>query len=105
MSISFLSPLSGIKASITRHDVSAHDIANTNTQGFEEGTPHQIEKAPRGVEISHIKKTKSPISEISNTDIAEETKEQILNKNTFGANAKVLKAKDQMLGDLIDIFA
>ena len=39
----------------------------------------------------------------SNVDIAEEMVEQIVFKATFSANAKIIKANDDMLGSLLDI--
>lgn len=103
MAISFSSFISGIKAAITRHDITAHDVANINTPGYEERVPHQAETKPEGTEITHISRTPNPNKETSNTDLAEETKEQIQNKHTLAANTKVIKAKDQMLGEVIDL--
>lgn len=96
-------PTSGIQTSITRHDITAHDIANINTPGFEERTPHQVELNPQGVRIGSVTRTPNRSSDTSNTDLVEESKEQIQNKHTLTANTKVLKAKDQMLGEVIDL--
>ena len=103
MDISFSSSVSGMKASIKRHNISAHDIANINTSGYEEQVPHQVEKNPDGTEISHISRTPNPDKETSNTSLAVEATEQIQNKKTLSANAKVIKAKDKMLGEVIDL--
>lgn len=105
MDISFSAPISGIKTSITRHDVTAHDVANINTEGYSESTVHQAEVKPQGVRISSISKTPNSPHNYSNTDLAEETKEQVQNKNTLTANVKVLKAKDDMLGEVIDLIS
>ena len=103
MDISFSSSVSGMKAAIERHDISAHDIANINTSGYEERVPHQVEKSPDGTEISHISRTPNPDKDISNTSLAVEATEQIQNKKALSANAKVIKAKDEMLGEVIDL--
>ncbi|MGD9202807.1 MAG: hypothetical protein PVI26_14700, partial [Chitinispirillia bacterium] len=67
--------------------------------------PYQVEKKTEGVEINHIGKTKTQNADYSNTNLAEETKEQLVNKNTLKANTVVLKVKDQMIGDVIDLIA
>jgi flagellar hook protein FlgE len=103
MDISFNSSVSGMRAAIKRHDITAHDVANINTPGFEERIPHQVETQPDGTEISHISRRPNPQKDLSNTDLAEETKEQIQNKRSLQANAKALKAKDKMLGEIIDL--
>ncbi len=103
MDISFSAPISGIKTSIRRQDIVAHDTANVNTKGFGEHYAVQTERRPQGTEIAHIGKTPNSDKEYSNTSIAEETKEQIQNKSTLSANIRVLKAKDEMLGEIIDL--
>lgn len=103
MDISFSSSLSGMKAAIKRHDISAHDVANINTGGFEEQAPHQVEKKPEGTEISHVSRTPNSDKKTSNTSLATEATEQIQNKKTLSANTKVIKAKDEMLGEVIDL--
>ncbi|MBD3321558.1 MAG: hypothetical protein GF350_10740 [Chitinivibrionales bacterium] len=95
---------SAMKISITRHDITAHDVANINTPGFEERTAHQAEISDEGVRISHISRKANQSPGGSNTSLVEESKEQIQNKNTFSANAKVIKAKDRMIGELMDLF-
>lgn len=103
MAISFSSAISGMKAALRRHDITAHDVANVNTPGYEERVPHQVETQPAGTEISHISRTPNPRTEVSNTDLAEETKEQIQNRRALQANARTIKKQDQMLGELIDL--
>ncbi|MBD3345606.1 MAG: flagellar basal body rod protein [Chitinivibrionales bacterium] len=98
------SSLSGIQTSITRHDITAHDVANVNTPGFKQRTAHQAETSPRGVRISRITHTPDSSAASSNTSLIEESKEQIQNKNTLSANTSVLKVKDRMIGELLDIF-
>ena len=103
MNISLSSFISGIKAAITRHDITTHDVANVNTAGYEERVPHQVETKPGGTKISHISKTPNQSTEASNTDMAEETREQIVNKRALQANARGIKVQDEMLGEVIDL--
>jgi len=103
--VSFTAPVSGVRTAITRHDITAHDVANINTPGFEERVPHQTDMMPEGTRIAAIARTPNYTPQLSNTDLVEETKEQIVNKGSLSANLKVLKTKDQMLGEVIDLIA
>ena len=103
MNISLSSFISGIKTAITRHDITAHDVANVNTPGYEERVPHQVEAKHGGTNISHISRTPNPSTETSNTDLAEETSEQIINKRALQANIRGIKVQDKMLGEVIDL--
>lgn len=103
MNISISSLFSGIKAAITRHDITAHDVANSNTAGYGERVPHQVATKTGGAKISHISKVPNHSGETSNTDLAEETKEQIVNKRALQANARGIKVQDEILGEVIDL--
>jgi len=105
MAISFDAPLSGMKTALLRQDVTAHDVANVNTPGFEQTTPYQTDMAPQGTRVSHLVRTPNSSKEPSNTDLAEEAKEQTINKAALQANVNVIKAKDKMMGNLLDMFA
>jgi flagellar basal-body rod protein FlgC len=104
METSFSSAISGMQASILRHEVSAHDVANINTPGFQESRALQAEQYPSGVKVTSITSTPNPSSTESNTDLVEEAKEQIINKHGNAANAKVIKVQDRMIGEILDIF-
>jgi len=103
MEINFSAPLSGVKAAQIRHDVTSHDVANVNTKGFEERKAHQTDVQPTGTRVSHLSKTPNPVPSRSNTDLAEEAKEQIQNEKTHAANLKVIKIQDQMIGEVLDL--
>lgn len=105
MNVSFNTAASGMRTAVTRHAVTAHDVANVNTPGFEERTVEQAETRPRGVRVAGINRRPNLEPARSNTSLVEETKEQILNKNTFGANARVFKAQDEMTQNVIDLLA
>jgi flagellar hook protein FlgE len=105
MAISFDAPISGMQAAMLRQDVTANDVANINTPGYEQTTPYQTEMSPQGTRISHLVRTPNNDKANSNTDLVEETKEQIINKAAFQADINVIKAKDRMTGTLLDMFA
>ena len=103
---SFDASVSGVKAAFFRQEVTANDVANVNTIGYRQITPYQTEAAPQGgTRVSHLTRTPNGASMPSTTDLAEETKEQIENKGALQANLGVIKAKDKMLGDLLDMLA
>ncbi|MBD3392036.1 MAG: hypothetical protein GF418_08180 [Chitinivibrionales bacterium] len=103
MDASMASPVSGMRTHITRHDVTAHDVANVNTPGYEQRDVHQADVRPQGVRITGISRTPNTSPDRSNTDLAEEAKEQIVNKHANAANAKTIKVKDRMIDDLLDL--
>jgi flagellar hook protein FlgE len=103
METSFSASVSGMQTYMTRHDVTAHNVANVNTPGFEAQNANQAEQAPAGVTITSITRTPNPSATDSNTDLAKEAGEQIVNKHAVAANAKVMKVQDRMLGDLLDM--
>ncbi|MFP4520531.1 MAG: flagellar basal body rod C-terminal domain-containing protein [Fibrobacterota bacterium] len=94
---------SGMRTANIRHDITAHDVANINTEGFEERTPIQKETNP-GTDIASIRRT--PNSEPfgrSNTELAKEMPEMSVNKTTYKANADVIRKQDEMTGTLLDM--
>jgi flagellar basal body rod protein FlgG len=105
MNISSNAALSGVQTALYRHDVSANDIANMNTPGYEQVTPQQTETLPAGTGISNLARTPNDSVELSNTDLATEMVEQKTNGASLSANIAVLKAQDKMTGELLDLFA
>jgi flagellar hook protein FlgE len=104
MDASFVAPLSGMRVTQVRQDVVGHNVANINTQGYEERNVIQKEDRPSGVSVAAITKTPntSPTGE-SNTDLPTAMTGLLTNKNTYGANARVIKVQDRMLGEIIDL--
>lgn len=87
---------------MTRQSVSAHDVANSNTDGFGQYTAYQTDMKPSGTRLSHITRD----SEMpSGTDYATEAVEQKESLNNLKANSAVFKVQDRMTGTLLDIFA
>jgi flagellar hook protein FlgE len=105
MSLSFDASISGVKAAAIRHAVSANDIANINTPGYNQATVLQTDASPSGTRIASLAKTPNPNPDLSGTDLVEEVKEQKISKNDFSANLKVIKIQDEMTKDILDIFA
>jgi flagellar hook protein FlgE len=95
--------VSGMRVSMTRHDIGAHDIANVHTPGYGPYTPHQAETAPSGVRIAHIEKHTGAPPPRSGTDLAHEQVEQITNARTLSFNAAAVKTQDAMTGTLLDM--
>jgi flagellar hook protein FlgE len=105
MSLSFDASISGVRAASIRQAVSANDVANINTPGYRQVNAYQTDMTPQGTRISHLARTANPSSELSGTDLVEEVKEQKISKNDFQANLRVIKVRDEMTKDLLDLFA
>ena len=105
MSISFAAPLSGMQVSQYRVDVTAHNVANLNTPGFSEYQTVQTDVSPQGVRVAALNRVPNPDKTTSNTDLAEQMVALKTDKDSFSADAKVIKVKDQMLGTLLDMVA
>jgi flagellar hook protein FlgE len=105
MSLSFDASISGVKAATLRQAVSADDVANINTPGYRQVNVYQTDASPSGTRISNLVRTPNPNPDLSGTDLVEEVKEQKISKTDFMSNLRVLKVKDEMTKDLLDIFA
>ncbi len=109
------SALSGLTAFSTQIDVTAHNVANVNTDGFKKSYTEFVSVETGGV-LPVIQKNESagpsvpnntgygPAQlELSNVDLGEETVNQILAQRGFEANVSTLKTADDMLGTILDI--
>ncbi len=105
MNISSSASVSGMQAAITRQSVSAHDVANINTDGFGQYTAHQTDMKPSGTRVSHISRQPNSPGNLSNTEFATEAVEQKESLNNLKANSAVIKVQNRMMGALLDIFA
>jgi flagellar basal-body rod protein FlgC len=105
MDISFGASLSGLKASFTRQAVSANDIANVNTPGYQQVDVYQTDVQPGGTRVSRLARTPNPSPDLSGTDLAKEMVEQKLSKNDEMANLRVIKMKDKMVQETLDLLA
>lgn len=114
MSLPFSSSISGIQAAFHTLNVSAHNTANMNTDGFKkqrvslsEGnhkmvTVNVIESSEPGPMYHHANGT---IAEASNVDISEEALTQMSAKHLLSANIAALKTSEEMQKGLLDIVA
>jgi flagellar hook protein FlgE len=105
MAISFDASVSGMQAATLRQDVTANNVANVNTDGFEQTTAYQTDVLPQGTRISHLARTPNSPTAPSNTDLAKEITEQKINNAAFQADINVIKARDRMMGTILDMFA
>ena len=94
-------------SSIAAHEglanASAHNIANSNTQGFERLKTNINENAIGGAEASYQKVPND--TPYSNTDLTKEITNQMLAGYAVGANGAAIKTQDEITGTLLDIYA
>ncbi len=109
------SALSGLNAFSRQIEVTAHNVANVNTDGFKKSHTEFVSVETGGV-LPVIQKNESAGPsilnnsgygsaqlELSNVDLGEETVNQILAQRGFEANVSTLKTADDMLGTILDI--
>ncbi len=109
------SALSGLTAFSKQIEVTAHNVANINTDGFKKSHVQLVSVEPGGV-LPVVRKDDSagptvlrdsgdgPIQvELSNVDLGEEAVKQIFAQRGFEANISTLKTADNMLGTILDI--
>lgn len=98
--------------------VSAHNIANMNTDGFHASSAHYTTGPDgQGVRLGEIRMDSSPgplrgdyydgigYTEASNTDVPREMVNLISNQRMYAANAVPITIYDEMLGSVVDIVA
>lgn len=91
--------LSGLQAAQTQLGSSAHNIANALTPGFRRQLVAQQSVAGGGVATGITRST------VVGDALAEDLVALKLAQHLFGANLKVLRTQDQMLGTLLDATA
>lgn len=102
------SSIAGMNAAIRRLVVSANNIANSQTEDFKAQRAISGETTGGGVEIVEIQETPampeaSGEASPSNVNLTTEITNQIVDSNTYEANAKMLKAQNDTIGTLLDI--
>ncbi len=121
----FNASLSGLSAFSTAQQVTAHNVANVNTEEFQSSRV-SLEELPDqgGVRVQEISKNTDPgpmvqsmrleqtqagqtrqvqaTVQASNTDVAREMVSMTVNENAFAANAAVVRTQDEMLGHVVD---
>jgi flagellar basal-body rod protein FlgC len=109
------SAFSGLTAFSRQIEVTAHNVANVNTDGFKKSHMEFVSVETGGV-LPVVQKDDStgptvlrdsgygPIQvELSNVDFGEEAVNQIIGQRGFEANLQAINTADQMLGTILDI--
>ena len=111
VSSSVNSAVSAIRAAEQQQAVSAHNVANSNTDGYKRSVATTEEDAHGGVNVS-IRKDNTPAPtynkrgkevEPSNVDQARETVDQIHARALFEANVESLKAYEETQETVVDM--
>jgi flagellar basal-body rod protein FlgC len=109
------SALSGLTAFSRQIDVTAHNVANVNTDEFKKSQVELVSVQTGGM-LPVVRKDNSagptvlrdngygPLqAELSNLDFGEEAINQIIGQRGFEANLQALKTAYKMLGSTLDI--
>ena len=118
MNIDLYASIAGINAFFTKMDVTAHNIANLNTDNYKRRVPH-IGQDKHGLPETHSTvdetpglenprrpgEAEGPYREMSNVNYAEEAVNMIEAKMGVKANVKALRIAGETFGSLLDIFA
>jgi len=108
------SAASGINAALRKQDASAHNVANSNTDGFKSLVASSQENEHGGVKVTISKNTEpgavydngyGKVAEYSNVNYAREAVDQISSRTQFAANLSSLKTYEEMSESVIDILA
>lgn len=89
---------SALQAFSTRQQLTAHNIANVNTDGFEASKTLILEGKNQGVSVAVV-------GTEDTVDISREATNLVSNSNGFKANLTVLKVADEMTRELFSIKA
>ncbi|MDC8756318.1 flagellar basal body protein [Janthinobacterium fluminis] len=110
MSISALNAgVSGLNANQRALDVSAHNVANVGTAGFQPQAAAFQESSPAGGGVSLSVEGRSLSSanpaQANGVDVAKEITDALVYEAGVNLSAKVVKTADATLGSLLDIRA
>jgi flagellar basal body rod protein FlgG len=105
--------LSGIRNALQRLGLTANNIANQQTPGYQALRATNVESAAGGVQIGAVVRDQTPGSPLpdfaggpalvgSNVDPTVEQVNLLINKHQFEANINALRAQNDLLGDLLD---
>ena len=109
--------VSSIWAHSRKLDVTANNVANVNTNGFKRDQAILQEGTAGDVRV-HVRKDMTPAppdplapdapgieKELSNVDLADEMTGLIPTTIGYKVNLKVIRARDEMIGSLLDTLA
>jgi flagellar basal-body rod protein FlgC len=111
------STLSSLQAHDRKLNVNANNIANVNTNGYKRDRALLEEGRPGEVRVT-LSKDQSPApedplapdapgleKELSNVDLADELTGMIPTEIGYKANLKTIRARDELIGTLLDTLA
>lgn len=117
MDTTFNAAISSINAHGRKLGVTANNVANVNTNGFKRDRAVLQEGSANDVRV-HVRKDMSsappdPLApdapgvekELSNVDLADEMTDLIPTSIGYKVNLKVIRARDEMIGSLLDTLA
>lgn len=98
------SNVSSLISNQTYMNNNAHNVANSNTDGY---IPRNttISETAQGSTQANTTLASSTLSEKSQTNLAKEITDQITIENVSEANIQAIRTQDEMLGSLLDIKA
>ena len=117
MDTAFSTVVSSINAHERKLDVTANNVANVNTNGFKRQRAVLQEGLVGDVRVKvHKDDTPAPVDplapdvpgvakELSNVNLADEMTSLVPTTVGYKANLKVIRARDEMLGNLLDTLA
>ncbi len=108
--------LTGVRAFLTKLDITADNIANVNTEDFKKSRAELQETNPHGVTVSvtridtpgmplPVDEYTSTAAEASNVVLEEEFVDVIATRHMYTANLKTIETEEEMKKSLLDIFA
>ena len=109
------SAISALQAHVKKLGVTAHNIANVNSEGYKKYRATMQEDAIGGVKVD-IRRVETPgqpydvmedgqpvTKETSNVDLSQEIPNLMLAQRGYEANIKTIHTQEKMLGSLLDI--
>jgi len=112
MPLSINNNISALSALATRQNVSANNIANSETRQFKKSTTI-LEEGPTGAVSSRAQRVNTPgvminqpdgsLEELSNVDLGQELTDMIPTQHGYQANLKALKADQEMEDSILDL--
>lgn len=98
--------LSGVAVAGQSVAVSARNVANLNTPGYQAESLRQADLEPGGVRATGIQESREPAgSEGSNVDLATEAVNLDTQGLTYQANLKFMQVQQNLLGAALDMKA
>jgi len=99
--------LSGMRAAQLRLDVSAHNVSNVQTPGFQRQQVSQTAQPATGGVNTQVGQEPAPLAQGPDgfNRLAQDMVEQRMSLYSFTANLRTVQTQDAMLGTLLDVRA